>query len=376
MTLKRAGAPLGPSHDDETPEVPESIPRHAGNGRPKIRHADDPTVMSYWDRASGFGKGLESSFLIDRAENRQVVFGLSRRADLVELAQAVDGITETADKEELTRIAGMAKEFAGGNVASNRGTALHKLSERADAGLDLSHVSPELREALAVWRDIVGRFEIHATEVFVVCDRWEVAGTFDRVVSPRGTMTAPDGTVIIPDDRLIMDLKSGAWDPSYWGATYSAQQAIYAHAVPYVHVSDEAAAGGDVVDTVPVSDEGDNGRREWPDGIVPRTDWALIPHVPIGSPQDAGLWWVDLRQGALDADAAAARRESERRSNRFLPAELPVPVVEQVGDPVLATIAASRSEKDLTGAWVAHQDEWRDVHTNAARARLAELAVS
>lgn len=371
VTLKRAGAPLGPGHQDETPEVPDSIPRHAGNSRPKIRHADDPTVMSYWDRASSFGKGLESSFLIDRAENRQVVFGLSRRADLVELAQAVDGLTEPADKEELTRIAGQAKEAAGGNAAANRGTAFHVLSERADAGLDLSHVSLDLREALAAWRWLMGGFTIHMTEVFVVCDRWEVAGTFDRLASPNGIMVAPDGARITPDDRVGVDLKSGQWDPSYWGPTYCVQQTVYPNGVPYVHVSDEAAAAGD------------NGRRGWPDGIAPRTDWALIPHVPIGSPQDAGLWWVDLRQGALDADAAAARRESERRSNRFLPAELPVPVVAQVVEqiepqplPVLRAIAAAGSEAELGALWERHQDWWSDAHTNAARARMAELAAS
>lgn len=439
MALQRGGLSADAffADPDETPEVPAEIPRHKGNDRPKIRRVDDPTKFTYYHRASKFGEVITNPFLIHRAERRQIVWGMSRYESLRMEAQAVAGLEEQADKRELERIAKEAVRAAGGSEAAAKGSALHKLRERRDRGEDLAFVGPKTWAALEAWSAMADCFTWHGSEQFVVCDRWLSAGTYDALWSPRWPMTAPDGTLIQPGERLIVDLKSGAWGANVWGATYGVQLAVYAHGVPYVHVPDEDAK------------DGDGGRLPWPHGVAPRQDWALIPHVPIESPEDAGPAWVNLRRGAQLAELAVAWREAQDVSDLFLPAELPaepvapaperIEVVQRPAGPPFSTsdqgeafiagrcarcvhrtaegepcddftpalvgewpeilhrsdatpvgvecskfakpsestlieqIVAATSAAELTALWERHADIWHEGHTGAAQVRLAEL---
>jgi hypothetical protein len=304
---------------------------------------------------------------------------MGRHEDLVLEAQAVAGLEDKADKDELLRIADRAVELSGGNAAAAKGSALHKLRERRDRGEDLAFVGPKTWAALEAWSAMASRFTWHGSEQFVVCDRWRAAGTYDALWSPRWPMTAPDGTVLGPDDRLITDLKSGKWGPEWWGATYSAQLATYAHGLPYVHVSDELATAGD------------DGRREWSTVSGPRQDWALIPHVPLEHPEDAGLWWVDLRQGAFLAELAVDIRGARKLDGLFLPAELPVEVIEQARevatvvevpapredfDAPLFLISQAKTMAEIDELYEQNKDRWTPDLTEAVKARIPELEAS
>jgi hypothetical protein len=436
VTLTRGGffaETIDDLDDDFAPEVPDSIPRHGDPRKayPKIRRIDDPTQFAWYQRASKLGKPIESAYLLDRAERRQVAYGMGRRPDLVMEAAALADLEEPGNKRVAERIADDAIVAAGGGQAARKGTAFHKLRERRDAGEDLSHLGPEALAALDAWSAIADRFTWHGSEQFVVCDRWQAAGTYDALWSPRWPMTAPDGTRVLPGERLIVDLKSGAWGRDMWGAGYLAQLAVYANGVPYVHV-DDAAAEGRLAQGFDPAFEPDNGRRSWPDGFEPRQDWALIPHVPVDSPEDAELVWVDLRIGARMAEhAATIMADRKAAKDGFAPAELPAPPVEagrerielgayagvlatvdaidrhppMPGEPgycpgcdydthrcggcgapttheqgndcgghLLDHIAYAEDGDELTRLWQLNVAVWTDEHTAAVQARLAQLS--
>jgi hypothetical protein len=197
----------------------------------------------------------------------------------------------------------------------------------------------------------------------------ECAGTFDRLITPRGKMVAPDGTVYGPDGPpLIMDLKtSGTSD--YFGIKFCVQLAVYAGGVPYTH---------------------DGGRGLWPD-TAPSDRWGLILHLPSGG--DLAEWhWVDLERGHELAQLAVAVRDWRKRKDLVVPAVPPnrpeihavaaapkaaetAEVAEPVADPdpLLRSIATAASEDELEELWEQNEEIWTDAHTAAANQRLAEL---
>lgn len=374
MALKLGGTADRFFDPDESPEVPEGIPRHGGNGRPKIRHADDPTAMSYWPRASSFAHGVENTFLLDRHGERLVARGMAISPDLCDLATALAGLEERPDKDEATRIAGLAKTAAGGDRKSNSGTALHKLRERRDRGEDLAFVPAKMWEALRAYIKLMEPFEIHGSEQFVVNDRWGTAGSYDVLLGLGAgyEMVAPDGEMFDAASRLIGDLKSGAHIDELGRVERAVQQVIYAYGTPYEHVGDEAAAWRPDPDIENHNLRGDNGRRDWPDGIAPSRTWSLIPHVPLESPEDAAWWWVDLTKAALIADKVAELHELRKLDGLIVPAEPPSQVAP--APTLIEQIVTALDEAALGALWETHKGIWHDGHTAAVRARLAEIS--
>lgn len=296
-------------------EIPGDIPRGRG-GRPKIRRllqdgSEDPTTLVEYTRASSLGDVLEDHYAIHLRELRMVAWAVGHDPALRWRSQAVETITEAADKKALRELAETALLVCRASTGADRGTAAHKLSEQFDEQGGVGHVDEDVFAVLARYSELIQGFDIIASETFVVCDELEAAGSFDRIVSPRWAMTAPDGTVIEPGDRLVLDLKTGS-DAKFFGPNYAVQQAVYAHGTPYSHGA---------------------GRGRWPHrgprardrNLAPRRDWSLILHIPIESPEDAGLWWVDLTAGMELARAAAQARVLRRRAGMFLPAEPPAP---------------------------------------------------
>lgn len=349
-------------------EVPANVPRHKGNGRPKIRHLDDPTQMSYWVRASSFAERVDDMFRLDRRNERLVARGMAISPDLCELAGALAGLDTREDKEELTRIAGLAKTAAGGDVAANRGTALHKLAERRNRGEDLAFVPPRLWAALEAYTQLMEPFDVLAGEVFVVNDQLKAAGSFDAVLRLKSgyELVAPDFTVFGDGTPLGADLKSGS-QVSHMGVLERAvQQVVYFRGgQPYEHVSDEQAAAGD------------NGRRGW-GAWTPSQHWSLIIHVPLDSPEDAALWWVDLEKAGRIANVVAELWEARKTEGLIIPAEAPTkaarPSVDELRRLLAVRIRDVSELAELDALWTAHHQVWTDEHTDLARAKAAELS--
>lgn len=366
MALKAAGKPAT-NTSDETPEVPDEIPR-GRSGRPNIRAlradgTDDPAKLISYTRASTLGKALEDQTGLDIWRKRMVTWGLGRDKALVLAAASVATTTEDTDKGELDRIAEEALTIARASSGATRGTALHKLSEQRDAGTNLSHLPTDAMAALDAYSRLMAGFEVVASETFVVCDALETAGSFDRLVSPRWPMEAPDGSTIEPGDRLILDLKTNK-DAKYFGPTYACQQAVYAYGRPYSHR---------------------DGRGLWPGGPPTRTgrpghghpsaDWALILHVPIESVADAGLHWVDLQEGYELAELARTVRAQRGRKDLFYPAEPPRearPAAIDVAG-LIALIRQAPSLDVLGALYERHETDWTAVHGEAADERATEL---
>lgn len=373
MTLTK-GAIQKPDELEETPEVPAGIKRDRWE-RPLIIPKGGGKATAY-TRASTLGKAIDDTYNLNRWIVRAVVLGMSRRPELVARAAAV-ATNEGADRAVLDGIGDEAKTAGGGDRGANIGTALHKLSERRDAGENLSYLPSDLMSAMDFYGQWMELFEVLATETFVACDQLQTAGTFDRVVRllvdlefqhhTLGRVVIPAGTI------LVVDLKTGKLESAkYWGPTYGVQQVVYACGDPYTPA----------------------GRITWEqllgEGVVPSTRWALLLHVPADSPQDTGLVIVDLDAAAAMADLCLDIREA--RKSKILMSEA-FPVKESIEAPptvgemvqgeldsfgvrvaaVLGEIAAATYPGAFDELWELNQDIWTGEFTAAVKARIAEL---
>lgn len=318
-------------------EIPGDIPRGRG-GRPKIRRllqdgSEDPTTTVEYTRASSLGEVLEDHYAIHARETRMVIHTMGHDPGLRARAQSVathgpdrEDPAHQRDRRSLREIHETALIVCRASSGADRGTAFHALTEQFDQGLSMGHLDDDMAIGMTRYAELMAGFEIVGSEGFVVCDELETAGSYDRIVAARwpteiATQVAGKRTVlatIAAGDRIVLDLKTNA-DAKHFGPQYAVQQAVYAHGVPY-----------------PVNPKtGERGRGVWTlakgqrysliSKLEPRRDWSLILHIPIESPDDAGLWWVDLTAGMELARAAAAARVLRRRAGMFLPAEPPAP---------------------------------------------------
>lgn len=355
MTLENAAAsPVNPIRRREG-DIPQEIPRDRW-GRPKILLPGDTSGLGKaYTRASTLGGVLEDQTNLGEWKKRVVAYGMGRRRDLQLAAASVPTWDGLEDKKRLADIAEQAMQAAEAGAAATVGTALHALADRMDMGQEIPDIGED-RYALDAYAHLRSHFQVHAIEIFTVCDELEVAGTADRVLSPLGIMTAPDGTRITPEDRLIDDLKTSSTS-DYFGIKFAVQLAVYARGIPYRHGV---------------------GRLDWPDGVRPRQDWALIMHVPSGG-SSAQLHWVNLQLGWELAKLAVDVREWRKRKDLVLPAELPRPEFaehgvggEQAG--LMKLIEDEPAGPDLRdrliALWSRHAREWTDQHTTAVERRL------
>jgi hypothetical protein len=359
MTLENAAAaPANPQHRREG-DLPQEIPRDRW-GRPKIilpgDESKDAALGKAYTRASTLGGVLEDQTNLGEWKKRVVAYGLARRRDLILAAASVPTWDGLDDKKRLAEIAEQAMQSAEAGAAATIGTAIHALADRLDMGEEIPDVGED-RYALDAYAELRRHFTVHAIEIFTVCDELEVAGTADRVLSPLGIMTAPDGTKIRPEDRLIDDLKTSS-TAQYFGIKFAVQLAVYAHGIPYEH---------------------GKGRLDWPDGRRPRQDWGLIMHVPSGG-SAAQLHWVNLQLGWELARLAVSVREWRRRKDLVVPAELPRPDFAEHGESGEQVGLLRRIEEEplgadlrdrLTALWRQHARVWTDQHTKAVEKRLA-----
>lgn len=323
-----------PQSAEREDDPPADVPRDQWE-RPLIVTADGRDVVAYI-RASKYGKLIEDYYTLHRWDERNIVWGLSRGRHLVVRAQ---GVAEQTGRDAVTTlqdIAERAKVIAGADAGALTGTGLHKLSERRDAGHDLSYLDPMTTACLDAYTALLAPFEVLASETFVVCDELGGAGSFDRVVRLRFPIRWPDGIVWPAGMIVVIDVKTGKiTSMPYWACDFTVQQLIYATGVPYlpgITVLDDPnkRSAGNVA---AVRDQpGVNGRITWDDIGVPggpSQEWALICHVPALDPSKAH--WERVNLTTAREDAAAAQRAWQRarvgRAERFLalPAEALVP---------------------------------------------------
>jgi hypothetical protein len=169
-----------------------------------------------WTRATTFAATLAEQFGLTIWKQRQVVWGLSRRPDLITLASTISG---PEDKKALGGIVDEAHIAAGTDAKANRGTAIHRACQASEAGRH-HEVPEELRPHVAGYFTALKTAGLQVVPDFVerviIVDRYHVAGQLDNLV-------------MCPDGKLrVLDKKTGNLD--YADIEFAVQLALYAHA--------------------------------------------------------------------------------------------------------------------------------------------------
>lgn len=317
-------------------EVPKDIERDQWD-RPKLVRAElvdgawqiSPTgEVEGYTRASTLGSALESQEGLSIWRGGMIVYGMSRRRDLVLAAQAIPG---TEDKKlhrrPLYQIADQALQAAEASSAATIGTALHALTEQADRG-QLAVDIGEYQSVLDIYLERMAGWKIVRSETFVVSDYFHAAGSFDRLITPLEPMALVDEltgeiiTVIMPGDLIVVDLKTST-TADYFGAKFFAQLAVYVTGQEYDRDRESPTYGA----RIPLGQ---------------RTDFALILHIPQGGDADGApvaTWqWLDMRVGIALAQLACVNLET--RKKRFTRTHMREVQMQPVGIDQAEAIAA------------------------------------
>lgn len=192
-------------------------------GRPLITPPGGGQPIAY-TRVSTMAKALDDLSALMAWKQRKTAQGLLARPDLLTRAAGAlangDPDTDWPTKRDLNRICDEATEAAGAGRGASSGTGLHALTEAIDRGEEPPYVPADDRPRLDAYRVATDGYTALESEMFVVCDELQAAGTFDRL------WLCPDGAV------RIGDLKSGKSEKDYPLAT-ATQMAIYAHGARY-----------------------------------------------------------------------------------------------------------------------------------------------
>jgi hypothetical protein len=236
-------------------------------------------------RATTIAKTPSDTHALERWKMRMVAAGIGLRPDLYALASSHD-VTE--DRKTFDDITDKAMEAAGSSEKASLGTALHRFTERLDRGeINLDQIPDVFRERCALYLQRCAEHQIISTpdrcELRLIDDRYQIAGTCDRIV------TSNDGT-------RISDLKTGG-NLDYSWLEIAIQLAMYANHTATAHWNDR--------------------RNEWVRG--PRIDvdlhQAFVVHLPSTGPVTCDIYQVDIGQGYAGYILAHEIREYRRTKN-------------------------------------------------------------
>lgn len=254
-----------------------------------------------YKRVTSYIDVLEDKSFVQAWSERMVLIGVAE--DTGFLTGVLDYDPETKEgKDALNRRAQAAKDLGGANRKSDKGTHLHDLSEVVDRheALPEGLSDDDIADMDAYSAETHSFFKIRHMEELVVNEQLGVAGTPDRISQwvGEGDLIAPDGTIILPDELIITDLKTGRVD---FGALKMAMQlAIYSRSKLFIKDSPDRA---DI--------ENINQR------------WGIIMHLPAGSGK-CDLYWADLTLGWEAVGVATQVHEMRKVQKRALtPLKLP-----------------------------------------------------
>jgi hypothetical protein len=182
-------------------------------GRPLIKDSLSGQPSPY-TRPSTLAKAPDDTGGLVNWAAEMTLKGLVARPDLYHLAS-----TSEADIKAIAR---SARDAAGSDTAANMGTVLHDLTEKFDNGdITLAQVPDDLRPYIEAYAAATAHLTPLDSEVFVVNDELECAGSLDRLYR------LPDGSVVVGD------VKTGKWAASYGQGAVTIQCAVYSHAKRY-----------------------------------------------------------------------------------------------------------------------------------------------
>lgn len=169
-----------------------------------------------WTRATTLAATMAEQYGLSIWKQRQVVWGLSRRPDLMTMAQTIAG---PEDKKALGAIVDEAHIAAGTQSKANRGTAIHSATAAAERGA-FDQVPEELRPHVAGYFAELKRQQLQVipeyVERTVIVPEYQTAGTSDNL------LRCPDGKI------RVGDKKTGRMD--YSDIEFAIQMSLYANA--------------------------------------------------------------------------------------------------------------------------------------------------
>ena len=243
-----------------------------GRGQPMIWLPDGSKRKAY-ARPSGLGDALEDKEGLMKWGERVVLDGLSRDRSLLDsygeiLRKYESGEMDAKQWRAATQgLTEKAKDLAHANLKRDMGTVLHEITEAIDKGRDPGWIPPDIEPLIAAYNAAMdwGRremgMEVLDSEVFVVNDDWEVAGSLDKLLRWQDS-------VIIGDSKTSGTL-------NYAKGKFCIQIGCYARGVRY----DPAAA---LRDSESAGVKHDVGRSPL-SSIDVRQDMGIIIHFPSES---------------------------------------------------------------------------------------------
>lgn len=177
-------------------------------GRPMIiplGGSPDDEHVSY-TRPSTIAKTLDDTSALTAWKGRMAAVGMTKAPHLVDRVAALaakhaDPVREA--RGDLNKLVEQASTAAGVTAAADTGTSLHTFTEILDQGGNVTDAPQHWQNHLREYMRSTEKLEMVGMEQFVVNDRLQVAGTFDRLVR------LPDGRVV------VADIKTGRSEPEY-----------------------------------------------------------------------------------------------------------------------------------------------------------------
>ena len=190
-----------------------------------------------YTRATTIAKALDSTFLLDRWHERQLLNGMRLPALQYQLAALAED-----DRDGLNKLASEAKARAGANDRAAIGTAIHRVLERVDTGrLRLEAVPQLVRGDVVAATTVLARNGLTPmqgwVEAVVANPKRGYAGTIDRLMRLDSAelvalIRERLGIEVALGSMVVVDLKtSRTLDWSY--DTFAMQVALYTQATHY-----------------------------------------------------------------------------------------------------------------------------------------------
>lgn len=203
-------------------------------------------------------------------KSAMAAFGFARSKSLLSALSVLDW---AADKPKVKDLVARAQSLGGSDEAADLGTAFHRVIERYVAGetIDYDTLPEGFGDALDAFIQFKKDFglTVEASELTVVDDAHQIAGTADAVFSFAEDVETPFGT-IPAGTGVIGDFKTGSVS-DLSGLKMGQQLSIYSHADPY-HA-------------------GTGQRTDWPVEIDPNIGLILKIDLDNGA---VVPWWLDL----------------------------------------------------------------------------------
>lgn len=159
---------------DEDPEA-----RYAGFN-PKPGEHRGPSAL--YTRVTTYISCLEDTYSLGQWQERMTILGLAMRPQLVAQAQRVDLSDPDTARDELNKIALLAKETSNWKEKADLGTDFHEIAHAYDKGRrNFLNLSPESKAMLAAYAKATEDWEYAHIEQGMVNDELRTYGTPDRL---------------------------------------------------------------------------------------------------------------------------------------------------------------------------------------------------